>query len=57
VSHDLGVVEHVADRVAVMFAGKVVELEPADRLFATPRHEYTQRLLAAVPSLDAVAAR
>ena len=53
VSHDLGVIEHVADRVAVMYLGKIVELEAADRLFAGPRHEYTRRLLAAVPTIDA----
>jgi peptide/nickel transport system ATP-binding protein len=53
VSHDLGVIEHVADRVAVMYLGRIVELEPADRLFAGPQHEYTRRLLDAVPTVDA----
>ena len=52
VSHDLGVIEHVADRVAVMYLGKIVELEPADVLFAGPQHEYTRRLLDAVPTVD-----
>ncbi len=52
VSHDLGVIQHVADRVAVMYLGKIVEMETADRLFADPQHEYTRRLLAAVPTID-----
>jgi ABC-type oligopeptide transport system ATPase subunit len=52
VSHDLGVIEHVADQVAVMYLGKIVELEPADTLFAGPQHEYTRRLLDAVPTVD-----
>ena len=53
VSHDLGVIEHVADRVAVMYLGKIVELEPADTLFAGPQHEYrTRRLLDAVLTVD-----
>ncbi len=52
VSHDLGVIEHVADRVAVMYLGKIVELETADRLFASPQQDYTRRLLAAVPTID-----
>jgi ABC-type dipeptide/oligopeptide/nickel transport system ATPase component len=49
ITHDLGVVAAVADRVAVMRAGELVECGPADRLFHSPGHEYTQRLLAAVP--------
>jgi ABC-type oligopeptide transport system ATPase subunit len=52
VSHDLGVVRHVADRVAVMQAGKLVELAPADRLYAAPEHPYTAALLAAIPALE-----
>ncbi len=52
VSHDLGVVSHVADRVAVMYLGRIVELAPADALFAAPNHPYTQALLAEVPRLD-----
>ena len=52
VAHDLGVVEHVSDRVAVMYLGKIVESAPAAALFAEPRHPYTEGLLASIPSPD-----
>jgi ABC-type glutathione transport system ATPase component len=52
VSHDLSVVRHVCDRVAVMNAGRVVELGPTDQVYEDPQHPYTQRLLAAIPTLD-----
>ncbi|MFO1068799.1 MAG: oligopeptide/dipeptide ABC transporter ATP-binding protein [Geminicoccaceae bacterium] len=52
ISHDLGVVSAVADRIAVMYLGQLVEQGPADAVLAAPRHPYTQALLAAVPSPD-----
>ena len=57
ISHDLRVVRHVADRVAVMYAGRVVEEAPAARLYAAPVHPYARALLAALPSLDPGASR
>lgn len=52
ITHDLGVVAGMTDRVVVMYAGKVVETAPTDELFANPRHPYTLGLLASVPRLD-----
>ncbi|MFO1407354.1 MAG: ABC transporter ATP-binding protein [Steroidobacteraceae bacterium] len=55
VSHDLGVVAGIADRVGVMYAGELVEVAPVDALYRAPRHPYTSALLASVPRLDAEA--
>ncbi|HEX7736600.1 MAG TPA: ABC transporter ATP-binding protein [Ktedonobacteraceae bacterium] len=52
ITHDLGVVAGMTDRVVVMYAGKVVETAPTDEIFADPRHPYTLGLLASVPRLD-----
>jgi oligopeptide/dipeptide ABC transporter ATP-binding protein len=57
VSHDLAVVRHVCDRVAVMYLGRLAELAPAAALYDSPRHPYTQALLAAVPEPDPVLQR
>ncbi|MEJ3659125.1 oligopeptide/dipeptide ABC transporter ATP-binding protein [Actinomycetes bacterium KLBMP 9759] len=51
ISHDLSVVRHVADRVAVMYLGRVIETGPTEEVFARPRHPYTAALLSAAPSL------
>jgi oligopeptide/dipeptide ABC transporter ATP-binding protein len=57
ISHDLGVVRHVADRVAVMYLGRLVEVRETDLLFDSPRHPYTQALLSAAPVPDPVVER
>jgi peptide/nickel transport system ATP-binding protein len=53
ISHDLGVVEHLSDRVVIMYLGRVVEEAPAEEVFRRPNHPYTQALLAEVPRIEA----
>ncbi|MBI1217116.1 MAG: ATP-binding cassette domain-containing protein [Rhodobacteraceae bacterium] len=57
IAHDLAVIRHMADRVAVMYLGEIVELAPADQLFDAPRHPYTEALVAAIPLPDTGARR
>jgi peptide/nickel transport system ATP-binding protein len=52
ITHDLGVVAEIADRVGVMYAGQIVELAPVDALFKNPQHPYTRSLLASIPSVE-----
>jgi oligopeptide/dipeptide ABC transporter ATP-binding protein len=52
VAHDLSVVRHIADRILVMYVGKVMEEAPTEELFANPLHPYTKALFSSIPSLD-----
>lgn len=52
ISHDLRMVKYIADHIAVMYLGKIVEQGPADQLFTNPKHPYTQALISAIPSIE-----
>ena len=56
ISHDLGVVRHISDRVAVMFKGQIVEMGDKEQIFENPQHEYTGKLLASIPRIAGKAA-
>jgi peptide/nickel transport system ATP-binding protein len=52
ISHNLGVVKHISDRIAIMYLGKIVEMGPSEAIYRNPRHAYTKALIAAIPIAD-----
>ena len=54
ISHDLGVVRYIADNIAVMYKGKIVEYGESEKVFNTPQHDYTKKLISAIPHMEAV---
>ena len=52
ITHDLGVVEYIADEVAVMYEGRIVERGGTVEIFSAPKHDYTKKLLSAIPRID-----
>ena len=54
ITHDMGVIAEMADRVVVMFGGEIMEEGPVEQIFHDPQHEYTQRLIAAVPRIGSM---
>src|SRR5690606_22125517 len=52
IAHDLGLIQHMSDRVGVLYLGRLVELAPTRKLFASPKHPYSEMLLSVVPTLE-----